>query len=148
MNPPSNLREQTDIWKGYSRQERDRTLHYPEHDPDSLRESFRKWLLALFSEGPCSMKRVNFMLFCLRAIKIQEFIQLNGGLSTLLQAVAACCGKYPNEKLKQEEEEKCMLHRMRQQKQTQPQQHQQPAQDMEKTSLQGEDKSAPHVGRD
>ena len=96
MHPPPNLRDKTDTWRGYSRQERDRTLYYLEHDPDSLQESIRKWLRALFREGPCSMKRVNFMLFCLRGIKVQEFVKLNEGSQTLLQAEMRCCGEYPN----------------------------------------------------
>ena len=122
MNPPPNLRDKTDTWRGYSRQERDRTLHYLEHDPDELQESLRKWLRALFSEGPCAMKRVNFLLFCLRGIKIQEFVKLNEGSRTLLQAVHMCCGLYPNPKIQREEEDKILLKRMQQQQQQQQQQ--------------------------
>ena len=121
MCPPPNLRAKTEKWKGYSIQERDRTLHYLEHDPDSLQESLRKWLLALFEEGPRSMKRVNLLLYSLRAIKIQEFVKLNEDPRTLLQAVVICCGKYPNPQIKQEEEEKCLLKRMQQQQQSRPQ---------------------------
>ena len=114
MQPPNNLREKTDTWKGYSRQERDRTLYYLETDPESLQESLRKWLLALFAEGPCSMKRVNFLLFCQRAIRIQEFMQINEESDTLLQAVVICCGQFPNPQAQREVEEKCMLARLQQ----------------------------------
>ena len=115
MNPPSDLRALTETWRGYKREERDRTLYFLEHDPDSLKDSLRVWLVALFNEGPCSMKRVNFLLFCQRAIKIQEFVELNGNYDTLLRAVAACCGRYPNDQLKRDEEEKILLRRMCQQ---------------------------------
>ena len=58
------------------------------------------------------MKGVNLMIYSLRAIKIQEFVKLNGDPKTLIQAVVICCGRYPNPQTKQEAEDKCQLQRM------------------------------------
>ena len=108
-----NLREKTEKWRGYQRCERDRTLGAIEDNPSALRESLREWLLALFEEGPCSMKRVNLLLYSLRATKIPKFLSLYPGSNCLFDAVVTCCGKYPNEQLQQQAEDKRLLAQIR-----------------------------------
>ena len=84
LRPPSKLTDKTEKFRGYSRYARERTLRRLRDDPDSLGQSLRIWLLALFASGPCPMRRVNLLLYCRRAIKTPEFIQLRGGEGGLL----------------------------------------------------------------
>ena len=96
FNPPPGLRARAEKYFRYTQLERDRTLWYLREDPDSLRTSLKIWLCAMFEEGPCSMHRVNILLYCQRAIKTPEFTSLMGGGSTgLLRAVVKCAGRFP-----------------------------------------------------
>ena len=78
VHPPADLREKTRKFRGHTAKESARTLSFLEDDRKGLRTSLKLRLLELFEKGHVSMRRANFSIFCCRALKIKELVDVCG----------------------------------------------------------------------
>ena len=88
MTPPpaKDLEALTATFRYYNPAERRRTTMLMSEDPETLKKSLACWLKATKNFGVRSHKTYNHLLFCIRGVKISEFIGLFQG-KTLTHAL-------------------------------------------------------------